>query len=191
MKYDPIIHHRRSIRLAGYDYTRAGAYYITIVTWQREEIFGEVVNGEMQLSSMGRIAEEYWRLIPKHFSLAELEAFVVMPNHIHGIIILDDDTPRTGTTPAPIRTGTIYRAPTLTPGTIYRAPTPTEQFQKPVAGSIPTIMRTYKASVSRRIQKEHHETNIWQRNYYEHIIRDQADYERIAGYILSNPVNWD
>ena len=174
MKYDPIIHHRRSIRLAGYDYTRAGAYYITIVTWQREEIFGEVVNGEMQLSSMGRIAEEYWRLIPKHFSHAELEAFVVMPNHIHGIIILDDDA----------RTGTIYRAPTP-------APTPTEQFQKPVAGSIPTIMRTYKASVSRRIQKEHHETNIWQRNYYEHIVRDQADYERIAGYILSNPVNWD
>ena len=179
MKYDPIIHHRRSIRLAGYDYTRAGAYYITIVTWQREEIFGEVVNGEMQLSSMGRIAEENWRLIPKHFSHAELEAFVVMPNHIHGIIILDDDI-RTGTTPAPIRTGTINRAPT-----------PTEQFQKPVAGSIPTIMRTYKASVSRRIQKEHHETNIWQRNYYEHIIRDQADYERIGGYILSNPVNWD
>ena len=180
MKYDPIIHHRRSIRLAGYDYTRAGAYYITIVTWQREEIFGEGVNGEMQLSSMGRIAEEYWRLIPKHFSHAELEAFVVMPNHIHGIIILDDDTPRTGTTPAPTRTGTIYRAPT-----------PTEQFQKPVVGSIPTIVRTYKASVSRRIQKEHHEANIWQRNYYEHIIRDQADYERIAGYILSNPVNWD
>jgi len=77
-------------------------------------------------------------------------------------------------------------------GTIYRAPTPTiEQFGKPTVGSLPTILRTFKAAVTRRASRELDSANIWQRNYYEHIIRNQTDFERIAGYTLANPANWD
>jgi REP element-mobilizing transposase RayT len=91
MKFDPQKHRRRSIRLQGYDYTLSGAYFITMVTYQRECLFGEIVNGEMRLSAMGQIAEEHWRLIPEHFPRVELGAYVVMPNHVHGIIVIRSD----------------------------------------------------------------------------------------------------
>ena len=84
-------HHRRSIRLPNYDYSQPGAYFITIVTFQRDCLFGEIVNGELRLSVMGQIAEEHWRLIPEHFPHAELGAYVVMPNHVHGIIIIHEN----------------------------------------------------------------------------------------------------
>ena len=89
-KYDPKKHHRRSIRLKGYDYTSAGAYFVTIVTYQRECLFGEIVDGKMVLNDYGRVADEYWREIPEHFDNVELGAFIIMPNHIHGIIIITD-----------------------------------------------------------------------------------------------------
>ena len=82
-KFDPKIHHRRSIRLQGYNYTRAGAYFVTIVTHQRACLFGDVVNGDMQLSDHGQIADECWRAIPDHFPFVELGVHVVMPNHAH------------------------------------------------------------------------------------------------------------
>ena len=167
IRFDPKKHHRKSIRLPGYDYSQAGAYYVTIVTHQRNCLFGEVVNGEMVLNDFGKIAAECWRAIPDHFPLVELGAYVVMPNHVHGIIVITNGR------------GTIYRAPTQ------------EQFQKPVVGSIPTIIRTFKAAVTRRIGREHNATGIWQRNYYEHIIRDQTDLQNKTDYIEANPMLWD
>ena len=89
VKFDPQKHHRRSIRLKGYDYASAGAYFVTIVTWHREMLFGEVVNGELKLNKRGKIAEECWRSIPKHSQHVELGAYVIMPNHVHGIIIIN------------------------------------------------------------------------------------------------------
>ena len=86
MKFDPKIHHRRSIRVQGYDYTQAGAYFVTIVAWQRENLFGEVVNGEMILNNLGQIAYGEWERLEKRFKPVELGAFVIMPNHIHIII---------------------------------------------------------------------------------------------------------
>ncbi len=166
-KFDPQKHHRRSIRLLGYDYSQAGAYYVTIVTYQRDCLFGKIENEEMILSDLGKIADECWRAIPDHFPLVELGAYVVMPNHVHGIIVITNGR------------GTIYRAPTQ------------EQFQKPVVGSIPTIIRTFKAAVTRRIGREHNATGIWQRNYYEHIIRDQTDLQNKTDYVDANPVLWD
>ena len=161
---------RRSIRLKGYDYSQAGGYFVTIVTLWRECLFGEITSGEMQLNALGRIVEECWHAIPEHFPNTDVDVFEVMPNHVHGIILIHDETRR---------------------GTIYRAPTPTiEQFGKPTVGSLPTIVRTFKAAVTRRAGQELNSSNIWQRNYYEHILRDQRDYERIANYIASNPVNW-
>jgi hypothetical protein len=88
MKYDPHKHHRRSIRLKGYDYTQAGAYFVTICTWQRECLLGEVINGEMQLSRYGETVQFNWNILPKRYPNVELDAFIVMPNRVHGIILL-------------------------------------------------------------------------------------------------------
>ncbi len=85
MPYDPHRHHRRSIRLRGYDYTCPGAYFITVVTWGRECLFGEILDGEMQMNELGAVAQSCWQEIPAHFPNVQLDAYVVMPNHIHGI----------------------------------------------------------------------------------------------------------
>lgn len=110
-KFDSQNHHRRSIRVKGYDYSSEGAYYVTMVTYQRDCLFGEIINEEMVLSEFGKIANECWREIPKHFPNVELGAYVVMPNHVHGIIIITDDGMRRGTTPALRAGGSVYRAP--------------------------------------------------------------------------------
>lgn len=162
MKFDSKKHHRHSIRIKEHDYTQPGGYFVTIVTYQRDCLFGNIVNEEMLLSPFGRIADECWRAIPEHFPNVELDAYVIMPNHIHGIIVINN------------RTGTIYRART-------------EKFGKPVIGSIPTILRTFKAAVTRRIGHKLNVTSIWQRNYYEHVIRSHEGWDRIHKYIESNP----
>ena len=87
-KYDPQKHHRKSIRLQGYDYSQAGAYYVTIVTQWRECLFGEIIDGEMYINEYGEIVQKWWDEIPTHFPNTELGAFVIMPNHIHGIIFI-------------------------------------------------------------------------------------------------------
>jgi REP element-mobilizing transposase RayT len=91
LKYNPTKHHRRSIRLQGYDYTAAGAYFITICTHQRQCLFGEIIDGVMQLNATGLCVEACWRSLPRHFETLELDAFVIMPNHLHGILLLDGD----------------------------------------------------------------------------------------------------
>ena len=175
-KFDPERHHRRSILLKGYDYSQEGAYYVTIVTYQRDCIFGDVIQppfpaeAYVNLSNLGKIADECWCSIPEHFPFVELGAYVIMPNHVHGIIIITDN-----------RRGTIYRAPT---GNI-------EQFGKPVEGSLPAIVRTYKAAVTRLVGRKHNTTGIRQRNYYEHIIRDEKDLQNKTDYINANPSLWD
>jgi putative transposase len=88
MTYDPNIHHRRSIRLRGYDYSQAGAYFVTICAHDRERLFGDIVSGALQPNSYGRLVVEWWHTIPEHFPSAELDEFVLMPNHLHGIVVL-------------------------------------------------------------------------------------------------------
>ncbi len=183
-KFDPKIHHRRSIRIPNYDYTQAGAYYITIVTHNRELLFGEVVDGEMKLSNLGQIAQREWERLPKRFKQIELGAFVIMPDHVHGIIII-----RYGR-------GTADSARYDDPQVPRRAPTggdTAERFGKPVSGSIPTIIRSYKAAVALRANyvRSDDSTPVWQRNYYEHIIRDERDMQAKWDYIESNPANWE
>jgi putative transposase len=92
--FDPKIHHRRSIRLPGYDYSQAGGYYVTIVVWQRECLFGEVIDGEMILNDFGQIAAKTWQWLQTQYPYVELGASIVMPNHFHGIIILHDNDRR-------------------------------------------------------------------------------------------------
>jgi putative transposase len=165
------LHHRQSIRIKEYDYTLPGAYFVTIVTCQRVCLLGDIQSGAMVLNAFGQIAAECWRSIPEHFSSVELGAYVIMPNHMHGIIHIINDDGR----------GAIYRAPTEN----------VEQFGKPIKGSLPSIIRTYKAAVTRLIGREHNAAGIWQRNYYEHIIRDEKDLQRITDYINANPLRWN
>ena len=171
------VHHRRSIRLPGYDYAAAGAYFITICTQGRECLFGRVVDGEMRVNALGEIVRAEWEITKRLRAEIELGPYAVMPNHFHAIIWMIDDP----------RRGTARRAPTA-----HRAPA-VEQFGKPVAGSIPTIVRAFKSAVTRQINlvRQTPGAAVWQRNYYEHIIRDEPSYEKIAAYILNNPRQWE
>ena len=172
MKFDPKIHHWRSIRLKGYDYTQPGAYYITIVTYQRQQLFGEVVNAEMRLNVLGQIAYDEWfkTALLRPYVILDEDEFVVMPNHVHGIIwILNHD------------------------GGDIPANDVVEQFGKPVSHSIPTIIRAYKSAVTYAVNALQNQRGaaLWQRNYYEHVIRDEEDLRAKRDYILSNPHRWE
>ncbi len=169
MPYNPQIHHRHSIRLKEYDYTQPGAYFITICTKERQSLFGDIVKGEMRLNHLGQIAFDFWQEIPEHFSHIELDTFVVMPNHLHGILLI-----------------------THKPLGAQKSCAPTEQFGKPVPGSISTVIRSYKGAVSRQINIIWNTKgqSIWQRNLYEHISRDEKSLNNIRQYILENPQRW-
>ena len=160
--------HRRSIRLQDYDYVQAGAYCVTICTQNRECTFGNIVSGKIALSAIGTIVEKCWREIPAHFPHVSLDAFVVMPNHIHGILLIAKGR------------GTACRAPTL------------ERFGKPVADSVPTIVRSLKSAVTKQINavRRSQSVSIWQRNYYERVIRSEEELHRIRQYIVNNPLRW-
>ena len=175
------IHHRRSIRISEYDYSQPGAYFITICTWQKHPLFGEIVNGEMKLNFGGQIVENQIAKIPNWFSHIEINSFVVVPDHVHMIIeIITHDRCR----------GTADAGVDKLQGLTRHAPT--EQFGHPIPGSIPTIIRTFKSSISYNLHltRDFRNTPIWQRNYYEHIIRTQPEWEQIHIYIVSNPANW-
>jgi putative transposase len=178
-KFDPQKHHRRSIRLPNYDYSQSGAYYITIVNWHRECLFGDVVDGEVVLSKFGLVAKQQWENLPNRFPNIILGAFVIMPNHMHGVIVIMTGRGTAGNLND--HDGEFSR----------RAPTH-EQYQKPVKGSIPTMVRSYKSSVSYRINlmRGTQDIPVWQRNYYEHIIRNERDLQNKTDYIEANPMLW-
>lgn len=179
MPYDPRVHHRRSIRLKDYDYRQAGAYFVTICTHGRKCVLASVAAGAMVLSPMGRIVRACWDEIPVHFLHVELDAFVIMPNHVHGIIVIVDDGWGDGRGDGR--------------GTACRAPTPTaESFGKPVPGSLPTIIRSFKSAATHLINRHRGTPGapVWQGNYYEHVIRDERGLARIREYMAANPARW-
>jgi putative transposase len=172
MKFDSQKHHRRSIRLKEYDYAQPGGYFVTIVTYHRDLLFGEIVDGKMILNEFGCIMDECWRAIPDHFPNLKLGTYVVMPNHVYGIIVIRENIS--------LSVGARHVSP-LQETSIPRG------FKR---GSIGAIVASFKAAVTRRIGREHNATGIWQRNYYEHVIRDHQDWDRIHRYIESNPSMW-
>jgi putative transposase len=178
--------HRRSIRLPGANYAQPGAYFITICTQDKACVFGTISLGVMEVNTWGLVVKQCWESVLLHFPLATLDAFVVMPNHIHGIIVISDHATNTSDTDSKKasddRRGMIYHA---------LAYDSERQFSKPIANSLSSIIGTFKAAVTRQIrQLESTNPFHWQRNYYEHIIRDEADLDRIRGYIKSNPERW-
>jgi len=166
MAYDPKIHHRRSIRLKGYDYSRVGAYFVTICTHKRECVFGEVVEGEMRLNETGMIVQDEWLRTPTIRPNVELDVFVVMPDHLQGIIILNDDG-----------RGESQFAPT--------------RFHSP-SGTVGAIVRGFKSASTKRINEIRGAIGrpLWQRNFHDRIIRDENEMRRTQEYIVNNPLQW-
>jgi REP element-mobilizing transposase RayT len=149
MPYDTFKHHRRSIRLRGYDYTQAGAYFITIVTRHRECMLGDVVDGEMQVNEAGQIVVECWNALPAHFPNVELDAFVVMPNHIHAIIVLKG------------------KGEVVAQHVRATHASPLQQPRGPQSNSIGAIIGSFKSATTKRVNESRRipGTPIWHRNY--------------------------
>jgi putative transposase len=170
-KFDPQKHHRRSIRLKDFDYTSEGAYFVTIVTWGREYLFGEIVEKEMYLSRQGEIVQKWWDDIPMHFPNVETGAFVIMPNHIHGIISIDERRERA-----------------LLP---HNHGGETSPLHKPTLGQIIAYFKYQSTKEMNPVDNIGTITKLWQRNYYELIIRNEKELKQKTHYILDNPSHWD
>ena len=166
-------HHRHSVRLGGRDYAKAGRYFVTVCSKNKECVFGEITDGKMKLSTLGEIVADEWKKTPQIRPYVVLDAWVVMPNHMHGIFILED-----------------------CPGTVgaRRRHAPTQRvFAQPIPDSLPTIINQFKGAVTRRIRAlpGGYDGDVWQRNYHEHIIRNDAELGQVRVYIRENPRNWE
>jgi putative transposase len=180
MPYDPTRHHRRSIRLKGYDYTQPGAYFVTLVTHERMPLFGEIVNGEMRLNDIGRVAERCWLDIPSHFPHVALDAFVIMPNHVHGILWIVESPPETPEMPEMV--GAKNFSPLPPPSSAERP--------RGTSKTIGSIVRGVKIGVTQWVRQNTDIYIVWQRNYYDRIIRNERALNAIRRYILENPLRW-
>jgi REP-associated tyrosine transposase len=174
MRLDPNHHHRRSIRLKGYNYTQPGAYFVTICTKNRACLFGEAVDGKMLLNDAGRMVQTVWDEMPVHYVGVAIDTFVVMPNHIHGIVVLVGAAP------------------------CGRPPLGQAQGPAPTIGiSLPDVMHRFKTMTTKQYANGvkcsgwlSFPGQLWQRNYYEHIIRDEKSLNHIRQYIADNPAQW-
>ena len=172
MTDNPTSHRRKSIRLQGYDYSQAGLYFITVCTHNRVPLFGEIVDGVMALNTAGQIVEKCWCTIPEHFPQVTVDEFVVMPNHVHGIITI----------------GTIVGANDYLPLPSNETP---RSLQHGTSRTIGSMVRGFKIGVTRWFRANTDIHKVWQRNYYEHIIRNEDSYLKIAEYIQTNPQRWE
>ncbi len=184
MKYNPPKYHRRSIRLKGYDYSQSGGYYVTIVTQNRECLFGDVVDGKMVLNMFGKIIEYQWKRIPHFSPFVQLDAFQIMPNHFHGIIIITDIV------------GAMHSGDNLQKyenGFSGNASPLQQRAHGTKPGSLGAIVQNFQSVTTRKINRIRKKVGqkLWQRNYWEHIIRNETDLNRIRKYIIENPLRWE
>lgn len=171
MQQNTNIPRRKNMRLKGYDYSQPGAYFVTICTHGRECVLGDVVDGKMQLNEAGDIVLDCWNDLANHYESIELDEFVVMPNHVHGIIVIVDTGKVQGFSPQ--RAG-------------YK-PAPT------IMITLPEVVRGFKTFSARRINQTSNRTGqkVWQRNYYERVIRDEKTLGAVREYIVNNPAKWE
>jgi putative transposase len=191
-RYDLDKRHRQSIRLRGWDYRRIGAYFVTIVAYGRETLFGQVMDGEMVLSAYGRVAATMWQRLPSHFPCVRLDKFVVMPNHVHGIIWLVDNGDGRGEAS---QTGT-WQGKEPSHGERKRYGVVTGGMPHPYkleSGSLGAIVGNFKSVTARRTNRMRRTPGapVWQRNYHERIVRNERELNAIRQYILDNPANWE
>ena len=153
------IHRRKTMRLQEYDSSQAGGYFITICTHEKECLFGEVVDGEVQLNEIGRIVKSEWLKTEEIRDNVSTDEFVIMPNHVHGILFIDE---------------------------------PAERFGQPTSNLIPTINRSFKAAIIKQINELRNTpvVPVWQRSFYDRIVRNDDELNKIREYILNNPLKW-
>jgi REP element-mobilizing transposase RayT len=172
-------HHRKSIRLPDYNYSSPGAYFVTLVTWQREHLFGDVDNnGILILSKFGQLVKNEWLRLEQRFDYLHLDQFVVMPNHLHALLwIVQSNSVTTPDNHPPAN-------PPLIGGK--------NGFKPPCPGSLSQILSSYKSTTTRLINglRKTPGERVWQRNYYEQIVRVEDNLNAIRSYIQSNPANW-
>ena len=161
--YNPDIHHRKSIRLKDYDYSQAGAYYVTIVTHERRVLFGDVVDGEMRLNETGQLVVDVWQWLAARHPYVELDSYVVMPNHLHGIIVIDDPR-RDDSRIAPTNHKSLGR----------------------LIGAFKTVT-TKRVNLAQGTPGQ----RLWQRNFFERVIRNDEEWNRVREYIAANPTQWE
>lgn len=170
MKYNPNKHHRKSIRLKGFDYAKANLFFITINCDKRAHYFGKIENQKMILNEAGMIANHCWLEIPLHFPNVILHEYMIMPNHIHGIIEITENNHSEDQLNYPPRQNA---------------------YQKIIPNSIGSIVKGFKIGVTKWFRINTNIETVWQKNYYEHIIRNEQAYENISKYIINNPMNWE
>ena len=164
--FDPNTHHRRSIRLKEFDYTQPGIYFITICTYQRKSTLGNIIDDQMALSEFGKIIVSEWLFLPVRFPHISLDQWVVMPNHLHGIIQIN------------------YVQKNVSPISV----------DKPGSrpGSINAVIQNFKSITTRKINSLRNQKGnpFWQRNYYEHVVRNEQSLAEIREYVVNNPFRW-
>ena len=200
MMDDKPLPQRKSPRLRGYDYAQEGAYFVTICTADRAHLFGQIIDGAMVLNGAGHIARSCWTEIPDHYPNVELDFYVIMPNHVHGIIVVHDDAAsstggRDVSRPyenadgvGAARIGQSDMPPVANQPPPRIAP-PGQIASRPTIG---TIVGAYKAAVTRHVNRLIHPdtVTIWQRSYHDHIIRNESSLNKIREYVLYNPARW-
>jgi REP element-mobilizing transposase RayT len=164
-------HHRRSIRLKGYDYSQSGAYFITICTQNKKYLFGKIADNEMQLNDAGEIIDKWWLELKNKFNNIELDEYVIMPNHFHGIICIN--TMQSNNIGDIIQQGEHIGSPLHKMIQWFKTMTTNEYIRGVKSDKFPSF-----------------EKSLWQRNYYEHIIRAENELYTISQYIYNNPYNW-
>lgn len=167
----------KSIRLPNRNYAANGYYFVTICTHQKHCYFGNIVNNKIQLSPIGETANKFWLEIPQHSQYTYLDEYIIMPNHIHGIIVIDNPN-------------------NLCRNVACNVPTIDDDIAKimselsPKSGSLSTIIRSYKAAVTRWCNQNNYNNFKWQPRFYEHIIRNDGSLDIIREYIMNNPLKW-
>lgn len=179
MKYNPDVHHRQSIRLKEYDYAKAGAYFITICVYQRECLFGEISNGKMILNELGQVIKDEWFKSADIRTELLLDEFVVMPNHLHGIIQIVENQDNGATHKLTLKIGATHRSPLRENG--------------PGSKTLGAFVGGFKSAATKRIRQIQNLPGqiIWQPNYYEHVIRNEDEWYKIREYIVHNPMQWE
>ena len=164
---------RKPLRLQGYDYAQNGAYYVTICTHHRACLFGNIINDEMVLNDAGQMVQQAWNDLPNHYLNVTLDAFVIMPNHVHGVVLIHDSL-----------VGDALVASHNTNG-------------RPQGSPLPLIMDRFKSATTveyiRGVETfgwPSFNGKLWQRGYYDHIVRNEEDLDRIRQYIINNPLQW-
>ena len=178
---------RRSIRLGGYDYSQAGAYFITICAQNRHCLFGNITEGAMALNDAGRAVADCWLQIPHHFPHVELDEWVVMPNHIHCIVIIvgaNNYSPVQLNNDLPLQSN-------HDPSLQSNHDSPPQKHPTGTARTIGSMVRGFKIGVTKWYRQRSVSSKIWQRNYWDHIIRNESELNRIRRYILDNPMQWE